>query len=42
MDDADGVARGLLDSLRREQRLMPEGIDEKTEALMKKLKARLG
>jgi hypothetical protein len=28
-DDAHGVARGLLDSLRQEARLMPEGIDKK-------------
>jgi pyruvate dehydrogenase (quinone) len=38
-DDAQGVASGLLGSLRHEQRVMPEAIDDKTEALMEKLKA---
>jgi hypothetical protein len=36
-DDAEAVAHGLLGSLRPEQRIMPEAIDEKTAALLKKL-----
>jgi hypothetical protein len=35
--DAEAVAHGLLGSLRPEQRIMPEAIDEKTAALLKKL-----
>jgi hypothetical protein len=35
--DAEAVAHGLLGSLRHEQRIMPEAIDEKTAELLKKL-----